>query len=101
SIEIESAKIDIRQHFGATVARGALQLARHCAHPTDRHLPFPGLVADDMVEKTAVLHQRRIVRMCQDADLSVGKYEATHQIVLQIPLDRQAERLLCQTTPRF
>ena len=54
-----------------------------------------------MVEKTAVLHQRRIMRMCQDADLPVGKHEAADQIVLQITFDRETERFLGQTAPRF
>ncbi len=39
--------------------------------------------------------------MGQNADLSVGKHKAAHQIVLQIPFNRQTERLLCQTAPRF
>ena len=41
------------------------------------------------------------MRMRKDTDLGVGKDQAADQIVLQITLDRNPERFLDQTAPRF
>ena len=83
------------------MARGVLELGRDRAHPADRHLPFAGLVADEVIKKTAVLHERWIVRVGEDADLRIRQDQAAHQIVLQVTLDRVPEWFLCQTAPCF
>src|SRR5207342_2865382 len=83
------------------LARGPLELPGDAAHPADRHFPFPGLVADQVIEKTTILEQRRIMRMGEHPDLSVGQDQTTHEIILEITFDRAAERLLREASPCF
>ena len=54
-----------------------------------------------MIKKTAVLQERRIIRLRQHANLGIREDETAHQIVLQITFNRVPERFLDQTAPRF
>ena len=101
SPKIDMGQIDVGQKFRAIFPRALLELARDRAHTADRHLPLARFVADQMIKKTAVLHERRIVRMGEDADLAVGQHKPAHQIVLQITLDSEPERFFGQAAPRF
>src|SRR4029077_1472213 len=53
----ERAKVDICQYFRASVTRCLLQFAYYCTHAADRHLPFAGLVADNMINETTILQE--------------------------------------------
>ena len=99
--EIDLDQLDTGQEFRAALPRHFLQLTGDRTHSTDGHFPFASLVADEVVKKTAVLHQRGIVRMRENADLGVRQDKATDEIVLQIALDGATERFLRQATPRF
>src|SRR5262249_45221058 len=90
---------DVGVHFGAVAGDDPGEFLHHASHPADRHFPFPGAIADEMVEKTAVLEQRRVVGMCEKANLTIGKNNAAQQIVLQVTFNRQTERSLDQTAP--
>src|SRR6266550_4052254 len=54
-----------------------------------------------MIKKTAVLEQRRVVRVGENPDLGIGQYQPTNQIILQITLDGPAKWFLGQTAPGF
>ena len=54
-----------------------------------------------MIKETAILDERRIVRVSEDPDFGVGQDKPADQIVLQITFERATERFFGQTSPRF
>src|SRR4029453_11938943 len=54
---------------------------------------------DEVIQEAAILEERGIVRMCEKADLAIGKDNAAQQIVVQVTFDCQTERFLDQTAP--
>src|SRR5688572_20239110 len=77
------------------------EFVHNASHPANRHFPFSGAVPNEVVKKAAVLEQGRIVRVCEQANLAIGKDNAAQQIVLQVPFNRQTERFLDQAAPRL
>src|SRR5579884_1465153 len=65
------------------------------------HLPLAGLISDHVIEKTAVLQKRRVVRMRQNADLGIGEHQSAHEIALQMPFKGEPQRLFHQAAPGF
>ena len=99
--KIDGGELNIGEKFCAARSRNFFQFARHGPHSAHRHFPFAGLVPDQVIEKTPVLHERRIVRMGEHADLRVGQDQAADEIVLQMSFDRDTERFLGEASPRF
>jgi len=93
--------LDFRVDLRATTGRGAREFIGHASHSTDRDFPFAGLVADNVVEKTAILEEGWIVRMREEANLSIGKNDAAEQIVLNVSFDGASEGFLDEAPPRF
>src|SRR5262245_64994717 len=54
-----------------------------------------------MIKETAVLQERTIVWMREDADLRIGEHKAAYQIVPQVTLNGIPERFLYQSVPGF
>src|SRR5690349_23042304 len=56
--------------LGARASGRSLELARNRSHSTNWDFPFAGLVADQVIKKAAVLEERRVVRMGENADFT-------------------------------
>src|SRR5581483_10958592 len=99
--QVERTKTDVRQYLRATAPCRLFKLCGYDPHATDRHFPFTGLVADQMIKEATVLQERGIVRMCEDADLCVCKNKSANKVTLQISLNANPEWFLHQTAPCF
>ena len=80
--KIDMCQMDVRQKLRAGTPRRLFQLARNCAHPADRHFPFAGLVADQVIKKTTVLDEGRIMRARENPDFCIGQDKSADEIVL-------------------
>ncbi len=85
--------------LGPGSARRRGQRAGHRAHAADRHVPVTGTLPDHVVEKAAVLTERRVVRGGERADEPVGENHPAHQIVVERGLHRLAQRPFEQRLP--
>src|SRR5204863_4255552 len=99
SAQIDRLKLHRQPELRAGFARRLLQLAGNCTHSPHWHFPFASFVADEVVKKTAVLHERRIMGVSENADLRIGENEATHEIIFQTALDTASERFFHQAPP--
>src|SRR5688572_21284542 len=97
--EIEAFDANVRVHFSAVSGSDAGEFVHNASHPADRHFPFSSAVANEVIKKAAVLEQRRIVRVCEQANLAIGKDNAAQQIVLQVSFNHKTERFFDQAAP--
>ena len=79
--------------------RGVAQGARDGAHAAHRHVPVAGPVADDVVEKAAVLPQGRLVDVGEGADQAVGGRDPADDVVGEGTAQHLPEGLLEERAP--
>ena len=97
--DIERFDRNVGVHFGAVAGGYSGEFLHDTSHPANGHFPLSGAVADEVIEKTAILEESGIVRMCEQTDFAIRKDNAAEQIVLKIAFDGQTERFLNETAP--
>ena len=81
AVRIDRVNLCARDDFGAVAGRRGSQRSAHRTHAADRHVPIAGAAADQVIQETDVLLQRRVVGAGEGADQRVGRHHAAHQIV--------------------
>lgn len=98
-VGVDTNDLRARLDGGAGGAGSVLEGGGQGAHAADRHPPLLRAVAYDVIEKAAVLHERRVVGGGERTDQGVRQNNPAHGVVPEVGLHRLAERAGHQPVP--
>ena len=100
TVRVDGVNLCVGDDFGAVTGCDNGQRRADRPHAADRDVPFPDSAADQVIEETDVLLQRRVVESGEGADQRVGRDHAAHQIVAEGIGDCPTDRPLDHGPPR-
>ena len=96
---VDADNLDIAADLDAQRARPGHQRIGQRAHSADRHQPFPGAAADQVIEKASIRQQFGVEQRGVRADHRVGGDHTADRVVAEPPDDRFTDGLLDDIGP--